>query len=429
MRPAGEWQRWRADQIVSTVLSVVENPFGRNLARYADCIVSAGVAVSHGDKVDVVSAVDHRVLAVALAEAGYRAGAAVVDVRYADPRVQAARIRYGDEASLGELPPGATARYRALLRPDAATIATIGESDPGVFDGLDPSLVALEMQRPAQRLHWLVKAMLNGHVRWNGCAWPTPHWAAQAFPDLEESKAQRRLASDLLEFCRLGPEDPPGHAGWDAHATALRRRAKKLSQLGATRVHLQGPATSLEIGLSPGTVWIGGGQTIRGRDVCANIPTEEVFTSPTAGVAEGTFRCSMPLSFQGRVIEDIGGEFRSGRLVRLSCKREADRKFLAAFLDSEPNARRLGEVALVDATSRIGAKRRLYYNTLLDENAAVHIAFGAGFGITRQSGQNRGVNRAQFHLDVMLGTPDFNVTATVAKGRTRPLIADGHWQI
>jgi len=429
MRPAGEWQRWRADQIVSTVLSVVENPFGRNLARYADCIVSAGVAVSHGDKVDVVSALDHRVLAVALAEAGYRAGAAVVDVRYADPRVQAARIRYGEEASLGELPPGATARYRALLRPDAATIATIGESDPGVFDGLDPSLVALEMQRPAQRLHWLVKAMLNGHVRWNGCAWPTPHWAAQAFPDLEESKAQRRLASDLLEFCRLGPKDPPGHAGWDAHAAALRRRAKKLSQLGATRVHLEGPATSLEIGLSPGTVWIGGGQTIRGRDVCANIPTEEVFTSPTAGVAEGTFRCSMPLSFQGRVIEDIGGEFRSGRLVRLSCKREADRKFLAAFLDSEPNARRLGEVALVDATSRIGAKRRLYYNTLLDENAAVHIAFGAGFGITRQSGQNRDVNRAQFHLDVMLGTPDFNVTATVAKGRTRPLIAEGHWQI
>jgi aminopeptidase len=137
----------------------------------------------------------------------------------------------------------------------------------------------------------------------------------------------------------------------------------------------------------------------------------------------------MPLSFQGRVIEGIGGEFCNGRLVRLSCKREADRELLAAFLDSEPNARRLGEVALVDATSRIGAKRRLYYNTLLDENAAVHIAFGAGFGVTRQAGRGRGVNRAQFHLDVMLGTPDFNVTATLANGRTRALITDGHWQI
>ena len=413
----------------SKVLAVVENPFGRNLARYADCVVSAGVGVGDGDKVDVSSPIGHRVLAVALAEAGYRAGAAVVDVHYADPRVQAARVRYGQEAWLGELAPGATARYRALLRPEAATIATIGESDPGVFDGLDPSLVALEMQRPAQKLHWFVKAMLNGHVRWTGCAWPTPHWAAQAFPGVEESKAQRRLASDLLEFCRLGPKDPAGHAGWDAHAAAMRRRAKKLSQLGATGLHLEGPGTSLEMGLSPGTVWIGGGQTVRGRAICPNIPTEEVFTSPTAGVAEGTFRCSMPLSFQGRVIEDIGGEFRGGRLVRLSCKREADRKFLAAFLDSEPNARRLGEVALVDATSRIGAKKRLYYNTLLDENAAVHIAFGAGFGVTRQSGQNRGVNRAHFHLDVMLGTPDFNVTATLAKGRARALIADGHWQM
>ena len=212
---------------------------------------------------------------------------------------------------------------------------------------------------------------------------PTPIWAAQAFPDVEESKAQRRLARDLLEFCRLGPNDPAGHAGWVAHEATLRRRARKLTQLGLTRVCLEGPGTSLEIGLSPGAVWVGGGsRTSHGRDICPNIPTEEVFTSPTAGVAEGTFRCSMPLSFQGRVIEGIGGEFRSGRLVRLSCKREADRKLLAAFLDSEPNARRLGEVALVDATSRIGAKRRLYYNTLLDENAAVHIAFGAGFGVT-----------------------------------------------
>jgi aminopeptidase len=412
------------------VLAVVENPFGRNLDRYADCIVRAGVSVSDGDTVDVVSPLGHRVLAVALAEAAYRAGAAVVDVRYADPRLQAARIRYGQEARLGELPPGATARYRALLRPDAATIATIGESDPGVFDGLDPNLVALEMQRPAQRLHWFVKAMLNGQVRWTGCAWPTAIWAAQAFPDVEESKAQRRLARDLLEFCRLGPKDPAGYAGWAAHEATLRRRARKLTQLAVTRVCLEGPGTSLEIGLSPGTKWIGGGsQTHHGRDICPNIPTEEVFTSPTAGVAEGAFRCSMPLSFQGRVIEGIAGEFRGGRLVRLSCKREADRELLAAFLDSEPNARRLGEVALVDATSRIGAKRRLYYNTLLDENAAVHIAFGAGFGVTRQSGRGRGVNRAQFHLDVMLGTPDFKVTATLAKGRTRALITDGHWQI
>jgi aminopeptidase len=405
------------------------NPFGPSLARYADCIVSAGVAVGDGDTVDVVAAVGHRVLAVALAEAAYRAGAAVVDVRYADPRVQAARIRYGEEARLGRLPPWTTARYRALLRPDAATIGTIGEADPGVFDGLPPSRVALELQRPAQQLHRFVKAILGGQVRWTGCAWPTPYWAAQVFPGVDEPRAQRRLARDLLEFCRLGPKDRAGHAGWDAHAAALRRRAEKLSRLGATRVRLEGPGTSLDIGLSPGTVWVGGGRkTSHGHDTCANIPTEEVFTSPTAGVAEGPFRCSMPLSFQGRVFEGIAGEFRSGRLVRLSCKREADRELLAAFLDSEPNARRLGEVALVDASSRIGAKRRLYYNTLLDENAAVHIAFGAGFGVTRERGHGRGVNRAQFHLDVMVGTPDFNVTATLPTGKRRALIRDGHWQ-
>lgn len=114
--------------------------------------------------------------------------------------------------------------------------------------------------------------------------------------------------------------------------------------------------------------------------------------------------------------------------MRLEAKRAADRDFLAAFLDSEPNARRLGEVALVDATSRIGRKRRIYYNTLLDENAAAHIAFGAGFGVTREPGRRRGINRASFHLDVMIGTDDFEVVGTLPGGKKKTLIAGGLWQ-
>jgi len=406
------------------------NPFGAaGLTRYAECMIEAGVAIGPGDVLSITCPVGHRELAVALTEAAYRAGAHVVEVRYDDPRVHAARVRYGSEESLGELTPWALARWRGLISAHSATIGTIGESDPGVFDKLPPERVAAEHQKPAQRLSRYVKAALEGRVRWSGCAWPTGYWATQVYPELDEDKARRRLARDLLEFCRLGPKDPAGHKGWDKHVAALADRAARLGKMKIERLRLRGPGTDLELRLAPGTVWRGGREhDAYGHLVSPNIPTEEVFTSPQAGAAEGVFRCSYPLSFHGRMIEGIAGEFRGGRLVRLDAKRAADRDFLAAFLDSEPNARRLGEVALVDATSRIGSKGRIYYNTLLDENAAAHFAFGAGFGNTRAKGHARGVNRASLHLDVMVGGADFEVTATLARGKQKPLIADGLWQ-
>ncbi len=407
------------------------NPFGAEaLARYADCIVNAGVDLRTDDLLSVTTPPGHRELAVALAEAGYRAGARVVEVRYDDPRVHAARIKFGSERWLGELTPWSLGRFRRAVAPDVALIGSLGESDPGVFDKLPPARVAAEHQRPAQKLKGFVKASLDGRVRWAGCAWPTEYWASQAYPELDPARAQKRLAKDLLEFCRLGPKDPPGIEGWTEHANALEARAKRLSKMRLEALHLLGPGTDLEVRLSPGTLWRGGRERgPYGHVTCPNIPTEEVFTSPQAGAAEGTFRCSMPLSFHGRVIEGISGEFRRGRLVRLSAKRPADRDFLIAFLDSEPNARRLGEVALVDATSRVGRKRRIYNNTLLDENAAAHFAFGAGFGNTRQEGLGRGVNRASLHIDVMIGTDDFEVTGTQARGKPVPLIAGGLWQL
>jgi aminopeptidase len=165
--------------------------------------------------------------------------------------------------------------------------------------------------------------------------------------------------------------------------------------------------------------------------IAPNMPTEETFTSPHAAGTDGTFACTFPLSFQGRLIEGLRGEFRGGRLVRLDASNKRDRDFVAAYIDGDPkgNGRRLGEVALVDATSRIGRSGRTYFNTLLDENAATHIAFGAGFGGTRTGARAVGLNRATMHLDVMIGGPDFEATGITAKGKRVPVIADGLWRI
>jgi aminopeptidase len=211
----------------------------------------------------------------------------------------------------------------------------------------------------------------------------------------------------------------------------LGRRSAKLTRLGLTRLELRGPGTALDVRLAPGTKWLGGQETTKfGAKIAPNMPTEETFTSPHAAGTNGTFACTFPLTFQGRLIHGIAGEFRNGRLVRLDAATKEDRDFLVAYVDSDPsgNGRRLGEVALVDASSRVGQSGRTYYDTLMDENAAAHIAFGAGFNGTRE-GSKAGVNASTIHLDVMIGSPDFEVTGVTAKGRRLPVISGGLWQI
>jgi aminopeptidase len=160
------------------------------------------------------------------------------------------------------------------------------------------------------------------------------------------------------------------------------------------------------------------------------MPTEETFTSPHAAGTNGTFTCTFPLTFQGRQIHGIAGEFRNGKLVRIDAATKEDRDYLTAYIDSDPSGhgRRLGEMALVDSTSRIGRSGRTYYDTLMDENAATHIAFGAGFDGTRGSSKT-GLNRSTIHLDVMIGGPDLEVTGITAKRKRVPVISGGLWQI
>jgi aminopeptidase len=404
------------------------------LERYADAVVRACLGLAEGDLLAVNAALAHRELAIALADAGYRAGARLVDVNYLDPHARAARIRHAADEHLGPMPPWREKSLRAHLDPGAAVITIIGEGDPGAFDGLPPERVAEDSMRPIRKVGWYVRAIKASRRRWTGMGGPTPFWAAQVYPELDVEEAQRRLAQDLLWFCRLGPDDPPGAEGWVAHLESVVRRARTLTELGLERVELRGPGTELAVGLPPGTRWLGGQEeNAYGQMVAPNFPTEENFTSPDAASTEGTFRCSRPLSFRGRTIDGIAGEFRRGKLVRLEAESEEDRDFLAAFLYSDRGADRLGEVALVDATSRIGQADRTYSNTLLDENAVAHIAFGSGFGQTRvpdpSARGRRGVNTSNLHLDVMIGSDELEATGVAAGGRRIPLIRDGLWAI
>jgi aminopeptidase len=401
------------------------------LERYADAVVHACLGLAEGDLLAVHAALAHRELAIALAEAGYRAGARLVEVHYLDPHARAARIRHAADEHLGHVPAWELRRERGLRRPDAASINIMGEADPGVFDGLPAERVAEDHARQAKQLKPFYRGAQAGKRRWVGVAWPTPTWAESVYPELDPLAAQQALARDLLHFCRLGPDDPPGFEGWTRHTDRLVARARALTDLDLRRLEVRTAETALDLRLVPGSRWLGGPrENAWGQITSPNFPTEESFTTPDPAGTEGTFRCSKPLAFRGRVVDGIAGEFRRGRLVRLEADDEEDRDFLAAALATDPGAGRLGEIALVDRSSRIGRAGRIYFNTLLDENAAAHMAFGFGFGQARlPEATGKRVNKSFIHLDVMIGTDELEATGITEAGRRVPLIVDGEWQV
>jgi aminopeptidase len=401
-----------------------------SLARYADAIVRASLGIGKGDTLVVQGQPEHRELLVSIAESAYKAGAQFVDVLTADPLVTRAKLLYGKDEALGALSPWRRRQLREVAGPSGALAAITGEGEAGYLDGIPPKRIATDYSRLAKQTTFLRRAQLNQRSRWTIAGWPTDHWAAQVYPELSPLVAKRRLARDLLRFCRLSDEDGKGTSGWLKHLRTLGRRSARLTKLGLSRLELRGPGTELDIGFVAHTRWLGGPETlVDGRFLAPNMPTEETFTSPDPRATNGTFHCTFPLSFRGRLIRGIHGEFSNGRLVRLEADSKDDRDFVAAYIDTDRGGRRLGEVALVDASSRIGQTGRIYYNTLLDENAAAHIAFGSGFGGTRSDTPPRGVNRSTIHLDVMIGSKELEATGVDERGRRIPLIREGSWQI
>lgn len=401
-----------------------------SLERYADAIVRACLGLGKGDTLVVQGEPEHRELLVAIAESAYRVGAQFVDVVTADPLVMRARLLHGSDDAIGAVSPWSRRRLREVAGPRGALAQITGEGEAGYLDGVPPERIATDYSRRAKQTTQLRRAQLNLRARWVIAGWPTVHWAGQVYPELDPLKAKRRLAEDLLRFCRLADGDGKGTSGWRDHLRTLNRRSARLTKLGLTRLELRGPGTELDVGFVESTRWQGGPETlVDGRQLAPNMPTEEVFTSPDPRQTNGTFRCTFPLSFRGRLIHGLRGEFSNGRLVRLEADSDDDRDFVAAFIDTDRMGRRLGEVALVDASSRIGQTGRIYYNTLLDENAAAHIAFGSGFGGTRSETPARAVNRSTIHLDVMIGSPELEATGVNARGRRIPLIREGAWQI
>jgi aminopeptidase len=308
---------------------------------------------------------------------------------------------------------------------NAAAVGISSGSDAALFADLDPGRLA--RARPlAYTRAWLAGA-LGGHLSWSLVGYPTPEWAREIFgePDVE------RLWDAVAHALRLDEEDPA--AAWQARAGELEQRGAVLTERRFDAIRYRGPGTDLEVGLIHGHVWKGGRErTVTGQVHIANLPTEEVFTSPHRLRAEGSLRASVPFDLRGTMVEGLELRFAGGRIVDVRADHGAEA--VRSDLATDDGASHLGEVALVDGTSRVGETGVTFHNTLFDENARSHVAWGTGFGfslpdVPEAEHAERGLNSSSTHIDFMIGRDELEIDGVEADGTAVPILRGGAWQL
>jgi aminopeptidase len=392
--------------------------------RLADLAVGVGANVQPGQIVAIGSEPGKEALSRAIATAAYQAGAKFVDVSVFDVHIKRARALYADPATLGFVPPWYGERMKMLGELRAAVISLAGPVAPRLMEDIDPQLLGRDML-PAIRES--IAVVNDRTTNWTIVPSPTPAWAEMAYPELDPAAALDQLWQHMAHVCRLDEPDPA--TAWRSRLDALVSAAKKLDELALDAVRFEGPGTDLTIGLLNGSRWTCGSfATADGIPHCPNLPTEEVFTTPDPQRADGTVTSTKPLLVSGAEILGLRVRFEGGRAVEIDADQGAGT--LRALCERDEGGVRLGEVALVDREGRIGPLETVFYNTLLDENAASHIALGQGFkfAVNGESDQAR-INSSEIHIDFMIGGDEVEVTGTTRGGDEVPLLRDGNWQI
>jgi len=393
------------------------------LERFADLVVRFGANVQPGQIVSIGTEIGKEDVTRALVASAYRRGAKFVDVSWFDPHSKRARVLHADPDTLGWVPPWYGERMLALGSEHAARIGLTGPVEPELFDDLDPSLVGRDQLPFVREVGQVVNERTTN---WTAAPAPTAGWAALVHPELGPDEALERLWRDILHVCRLDEPDPI--AAWEARMDVLDTAAERLGERRFDELHFEGPGTDLRVGLLPSSSWISARfSTAAGLRHQANLPSEEIFATPDPARAEGVVRATKPLVAAGATIEGLEVEFSGGRVSRIDADRGAGT--LRSLAERDEGAARLGEVALVDGDGRIGAIGRPFYDTLLDENAASHVALGSAYAFAVDERDAGRINRSAIHVDFMIGSDEVDVTGLTGSGERVPVLRGGAWRL
>jgi aminopeptidase len=389
------------------------------LARLA---AEAGINTTENQTIVVSASLGQQDLARAIAGACYDLGARYVEVNYGDPYVRKVRLTRAPDSALGAIPPWTRRKVLDVEQDGGATIALTGPVAPHLLDDVDPGRIGRDQVAIPEQMEVIGRQRL----RWTVVPGPSEGWAKLVFGD-DEPDALPRLWEAIGVICRLDADDPV--KAWRERTGELGQMAQRLDGAQLDSLHFTGPGTDLTIGLLDGARWEGGGMTSAdGIRYLPNIPTEEVFTTPDPERTHGVVASTKPLLVSGRTISGLRMRFERGRAVQVDADEGAE--LMRELVARDEHADRLGEVALVDSSGRIGRSGLTFHDTLFDENAASHIAVGGGFPhLTADERTAARVNASGIHTDFMIGGPELTVTGTTRDGRELPVLMHQDWAL
>ncbi len=411
------------------------------IAAYARLLLQVGVNLQPGQPLRIDAELGHReFVRVAVAEA-YRAGALYVEVNWSDPLCQRARFIHSQEAGLDFAPDFIAARAREYLDRKFATLSLTGDEFPDAFVGVDPGRMLRARMASHAKLAFFMDALMADAVQWCVAGVPTAAWASKVFPGATPAEAVALLWAEIFRLVRLDQPDPA--AAWRAHDARLTGIAHTLMIEQVRAVHFLDAATDehgqartdLMVGLTDTPAWVGASSTTpEGFRFMPNMPTEEIFSTPHLGRTRGWVRTSKPVYMIEQEVRDAYFRFEDGFVTEFRATKGGDA--LAKFFEID-GTRRLGEVALVDIRSPISVSGLVYGDTLFDENAVCHIAFGkaypagvvGGRAMGAESLAAMGANEARAHSDVMIGTDTMDVTGLRLDGSGLPIMRAGKFVI
>jgi len=411
--------------------------FDRKLANYADLAIRVGLNLQPGQRLLITNLSSGGVVLEAaplvrqLAAAAYRAGARFIDVLWADEPLRLMRFEQAPRDSFKEYPTWqVSTALEYIERGDA--MLSVKADDPDLLRMQDPVLVGLARQVAAQKIAPVSEHIERNATNWLVIAAATPAWAARIFPEVPAADQVDRLWESIFAVCRVDAPDPV--AAWRAHVATLVARRDYLNAKGYSALHYSGPGTDLTVGLPKGHLWDSAGMpSQQGIDFIANLPTEEVFTLGDRDRVDGTVTASRPLSYGGTLIDGFSVTFAAGRAVDV--RAAIGETVLRSLIDTDDGSGRLGEVALVPHSSPISQTGRIFLNTLIDENAASHLAFGSAYRFSLQGAESlsdeafaaAGGNTSLVHVDFMIGSGELDVDGVKADGSIEPVMRRGEW--
>ncbi|KAB3529987.1 aminopeptidase [Alkaliphilus pronyensis] len=405
--------------------------FDVKLDKYAQVALGVGLNLQKGQTLCISAPIASVEFVRRVTKKAYLSGAKNVYVDWNDEEITLIKYLHGSDEAFKEFP---TWKAKGLeeMAAEGAAFLTISATNPDLLKDVDANRIAIANKTASIALQEFKKYIQSAKVSWGIVSVPTIEWAKKVFPNVDEGTAVELLWEKVFMVTRINEENPV--EAWKAHVNNLKTKLLYLNNSSFKRLHLRGPGTELTAELPDNHVWIGGGiKNQKGIDFVPNMPTEEVFTTPLKTGVNGRVKSTKPLNYGGKLIEDFTLTFENGRIVDFNAA--VGYESLKKLIETDEGSHYLGEIALVPHDSPVSNSDIVFYNTLFDENASVHLALGMAYPLciegggkmTKEELEEKGANTSLTHVDFMIGSDKLDIDAETKDGEIKPLFRNGNW--